>query len=181
MFPFGFSFNEILFVAAALGIAGGKLRRSSYHNAAGTLQGVRWPHDFGSLAGYRESMLRFSRSGGVYVGRVIGVIRQKREQILSGSNQAEVKALRAQLSDAMQQMHSIRYEVAGVARMSPCATACLASADDVWQLFVIVDIMAQYHNTVTVCTTVICTEQFAVVHVTCSARSARKSDIFHFT
>jgi hypothetical protein len=127
MFPFGFSFNEILFVAAALGIAGGKLRRSSYHNAAGTLQRVRWPHDFASLAGYRESMLRFSRSGGVYVGRVIGVIRQKREQILSGSNQAEVKALRAQLSDAMQQMHSIRYEVAGVARMSPCAAACLSS------------------------------------------------------
>jgi hypothetical protein len=84
MFPFGFSFEELFYAGAFLTIAGG----------------------------YRASFLRYSRNGGVFVGRVVGFIRQKREQVFASSKQrAEMEALQSQLSDAMNQLNFIRHDI----------------------------------------------------------------------
>ena len=84
MLPFGFSFEELFYLGVFLTVAGG----------------------------YRQSFLKASRSGGVFVGRAVGFIRQKRQQVFASSTQrAEMEALQSQLSDAMSQLSYIRHDI----------------------------------------------------------------------
>lgn len=84
MFPFGFSLEELFYLSVFLAVAGG----------------------------YRDTFVRASRSGGVFVGKAVGFIRQKREQVFASSAQRqEMQALQQQMSDALSELHSMRHHV----------------------------------------------------------------------
>jgi hypothetical protein len=89
MFPFGFSVEELLTVVVVLTIAGG----------------------------YRSQFLGASRNAGVFVGRTVGFIRQKREQVFTSKSQKrEIESLHNQLSAAVSELQHIRY---GIRTASP--------------------------------------------------------------
>jgi hypothetical protein len=84
MFPLGFTFEELFYMGLVLTFAGG----------------------------YREQFLRVSRNSGVFVGRTVGFIRQKRDQVFTSTAQkAEMNALQSQLSEAMNQLQCIRHDI----------------------------------------------------------------------
>jgi hypothetical protein len=65
-----------------------------------------------SFAGYKKQFLEYARKSGVFVGRSVGFIRQKRDQVFTSSKQkAEMDALQNQLSDAMSQLQFIRHDI----------------------------------------------------------------------
>lgn len=71
-------------------------------------------------AGYKKQFLQYSHSGGRFVGRAVGFIRQKRDQVFTGSGQRkELDALQQQLQEAMSQMQHIRYDIRSSARIIP--------------------------------------------------------------
>lgn len=92
MFPFGFSLEELFYLSLILTVAGG----------------------------YRETFLRASRNGGLFVGRAVGFIRQKREQVFASSAQRqEMQALQRQMSDALSELHSMRHNIRSAASWTP--------------------------------------------------------------
>eukprot|EP00892_Ulva_mutabilis_P012230 jgi/Ulvmu1/937/UM102_0020.1 len=91
MFPFDLSFQDIFLFGVVLTVAGG----------------------------YKEPFLKYSRQGGLFVGRAVGFIRQKRDQVFTSTAQKEeMEALQQQLSDAMAQMQYIRHDIRSSTRIS---------------------------------------------------------------
>ena len=79
-------------------------------------------------AGYKKQFFQYSRSSGKFVGRAVGFIRQKRDQVFTSSGQQkELTALQQQLEEAMSQMQHIRYDIRSSARIMPsqCASPLL--------------------------------------------------------
>lgn len=71
-------------------------------------------------AGYKKEFFQYSRSGGKFVGRAVGFIRNKRDQVFTSSGQRkELDALQQQLGDAMSQMQNIRYDIRSSTRILP--------------------------------------------------------------
>lgn len=92
MWPFGFSLQELLGLSVVLTVAGG----------------------------YRSHFLQASRRGGLFVGRAVGFIRQKRDQVFTSTAQKrELDSLHQQLSDAMSELQNIRYDIRSSARPFP--------------------------------------------------------------
>jgi hypothetical protein len=84
MFPFGFSLEELCAVAFVLTVAGG----------------------------YRSHFLGACRHAGVFVGRTVGFIRQKRDQVFTSKLQKrEIESLHQQISAAMSELQQIRYGI----------------------------------------------------------------------
>jgi hypothetical protein len=119
MFPFGFSLQELFFFTVVLAVAGGvsqlpesiqRERRFEHRQAS-----IK-PTD--GCSGYKTQFIQYSRNGGVFVGRAVGFIRQKRDQVFTSSAQrAELDAMQQQLADAMSQMQSIRHDIRNSTRM----------------------------------------------------------------
>jgi hypothetical protein len=73
-----------------------------------------------SGAGYKKQFLQYSREGGRFVGRAVGFVRQKRDQVFTSSgHRKELNALQQQLEDAMSQMQHIRYDIRSSTRLVP--------------------------------------------------------------
>ena len=102
MFPFGFSFEELFILGAIVIVAGG----------------------------YPEHFTRYARNGGVFVGRAVGFIRQKRDQVFASSQQkAEMQSMQSQLAEAMSQLQYIRHDIRYSHRPSPTPSSSLPTAE----------------------------------------------------
>lgn len=120
MFPFDLSFQDIFIVGVVLTVAGGTTLSTPCDSATTPRHGVAYDHTYLCHAtGYKEQFLRYSRQGGMFVGRAVGFIRQKRDQVFTSTAQkAEMEALQQQLSDAMAQMQFIRHDIRSSTRLS---------------------------------------------------------------